>query len=54
MKNTIKIICLALAMALAPITGNVMADKHDKVGPYAGLGFGHTRIDGGGEDKPKD
>ena len=54
MKNKIKIICLALAMALAPITGNVMADKHDKVGPYAGLGFGHTRIDGGGTLKPKD
>ena len=54
MKNKIKIICLALAMALAPITGNVMADKHDKVGPYAGLGFGYTSFDAGDQVTPKE
>ena len=45
MKNTIKIICLALAMALTPFTGNALADGHDKTGPYVGMGFGKTKLD---------
>ena len=45
MKNKIKIICLALAMAVMPVTGNVLADKHDETGPYAGMGFGKTQLD---------
>lgn len=45
MKNKLKIICLALAMALAPVTGNALADGHDKTGPYVGMGFGKSELD---------
>ena len=46
MKNKIKIICLALAMAVMPVTGNALADKH-KITPYAGMGFGQVKFDTG-------
>lgn len=46
MKNKIKIICLALAMAVMPVTGNALADKHE-ITPYAGMGFGQVKFDTG-------
>ena len=46
MKNTIKTICLALALAVGSLSGNALADGHDKMGPYAGLGFGYTTLSG--------
>ena len=46
MKNKIKIICLALAMAVMPVTGNALADKHE-ITPYAGMGFGQLKFDSG-------
>ena len=45
MKNTIKTICLALAMACGSFGGNALADGHDKMSPYAGLGYSFASIE---------